>query len=163
MLLPDRVDSVHFAADLVSLVLDSLFKLFHLSRFQLELLLELLVVSLLLLDDRVAFDDFLLALLEFLFHLRDLALVDSIRVGELGALILERRHQTLRLLNQLLLVFDLALERLDEDHLFGQRLLLSVLLLIKRLIALSQLFKLVLCKIKFVLFALKVVLKLLDL
>ena len=124
---------------------------------------ELFEVSLLLLDDRVAFDDLLSALLKLLLHLLDLVFVDSIGVGKLRALLLQRCNERLSLLNQRLLVFYFPLQRLDEDHLLRDGLLLGVFGLIQGLVALPQRFELVLREIEFVLFALNRAVELFDL
>ena len=91
----------------------------------------------LFLDDSIALDDLLLTLLQLLLHLLDLRLIDGVCINELRTLFLQRCNQALRLLNQRLLVLHLALERLNEDHLLRDGLLLRVLCLIERLIPLS--------------------------
>lgn len=63
--------------------------LLRLGYLQLELLLQLLEVGLLLLDDRVAFDDLLFALLQLFFHLANLTFVDRVGVAQLRALLLQ--------------------------------------------------------------------------
>lgn len=86
------VDVVELLRDLVLLALNRLLVVLHLDRLQFELLLQLLEVSLLLLDYRVALDNLLFALFQLLFHLGDLALIDRVRVSELGTLLLQRSH-----------------------------------------------------------------------
>ena len=70
--------------------LDSSLKVLKLTRFDLELLLQLFVISLLFADNRVAFDDLLLGLLELLLHFADLTLVHGVSVCKLVGLLLER-------------------------------------------------------------------------
>ena len=137
LLLLQFVDSVHFLRDTVLLGLYGALEILHLARLDFQLLLQLLVVGLLLLYDRVAFHDLLLRLLELLLHLADLALVDCICVRELIGLLLERLDQSLRLLQQLFFVLNFALGRLNENHLLSDRLLLRILRLVQRLVALS--------------------------
>ena len=137
LLLLQFVDSVHFLRDTVLLGLYGALEILHLARLDFQLLLQLLVVGLLLLYDRVAFHNLLLRLLELLLHLADLALVDCICVRELIGLLLERLDQSLRLLQQLFFVLDFALGRLNQNHLLGDRLLLRILRLVQRLVALS--------------------------
>ena len=137
LLLLQFVDSVHFLRDTVLLGLYGALEILHLARLNFQLLLKLLVVGLLLLYDRVAFDNLLLRLLELLLHLADLAFVDCICVRELIGLLLQRLDQSLRLLQQLFFVFDFALGRLDQNHLLGDRLFLRILRLVKHLVALS--------------------------
>ena len=67
---------VHLCGYSVLFLLNLLVLLLHLGGLDLQLLLELLEVSLLLLYYRVAFNYFLLALLKLFFHLFDLVLVD---------------------------------------------------------------------------------------
>lgn len=90
----------------------------HYSAFELELLLHLPILSLLLLNDPVALDDLLFALLKLFLHLDDLISVDLVRISELACLFLERGHQGLGFLDDLLLVLYLSLESLVEQHLF---------------------------------------------
>ena len=137
LLLLQFVDSVHFLRDTVLLGLYGALEILHLARLNFQLLLKLLVVGLLLLYDRVAFDNLLLRLLELLLHLADLALVDCICVRELIGLLLQRLDQSLRLLQQLFFVFDFSLGRLNQNHLLGDRLFLRILRLVKHLVALS--------------------------
>ena len=137
LLLLQFVDSVHFLRDTVLLCLYGALEILHLARLDFQLLLQLLVVGLLLLYDRVALHNLLLRLLELLLHLADLALVDCICVRELIGLLLQRLDQSLRLLQQLFFVLDFALGRLDQNHLLGDRLLLRILRLVQRLVALS--------------------------
>ena len=113
LLLLQFVDSVHFLRDTVLLGLYGALEILHLARLNFQLLLKLLVVGLLLLYDRVAFDNLLLRLLELLLHLADLALVDCICVRELIGLLLQRLDQSLRLLQQLFFVLYFTLCRLD--------------------------------------------------
>ena len=137
LLLLQFVDSVHFLRDTVLFGLYGALEILHLARLDFQLLLQLLVVGLLLLYDRVALHNLLLRLLELLLHLADLALVDCICVCELIGLLLERLDQSLRLLQQLFFVLDFALGRLNQNHLLGDRLLLRILRLVQRLVALS--------------------------
>ena len=137
LLLLQFVDSVHFLRDTVLLGLYGALEILHLARLDFQLLLQLLVISLLLLYDRVALHNLLLRLLELLLHLADLALVDCICVRELIGLLLQRLDQSLRLLQQLFFVLDFALGRLDQNHLLSDRLLLRILRLVQRLVALS--------------------------
>ena len=137
LLLFQFVDSVHFLRDTVLLGLYGALEILHLARLNFQLLLQLLVVGLLLLYDRVAFHDLLLRLLELLLHLADLALVDCICVCKLIGLLLQRLDQSLRLLQQLFFVLNFALGRLNENHLLSDRLLLRILRLVQRLVALS--------------------------
>ena len=137
LLLLQFVDSVHFLRDTVLLGLYGALEILHLARLNFQLLLKLLVVGLLLLYDRVAFDNLLLRLLELLLHLADLALVDCICVRELIGLLLQRLDQSLRLLQQLFFVFYFSLGRLDQNHLLSDRLFLRILRLVQHLVALS--------------------------
>ena len=86
--------------DIALLLLDGLLVILHLIYFQFKLLFELLVVILLLADYIVAFDNLLFAFSQFLLHFLNLTLVDSISIGELSTLILQRLDVTLRFLEE---------------------------------------------------------------
>ena len=63
LLFLEFIDDIHLLRYSILLTLDRLLDVLHLCLFDLQLLLELLVVALLLVDDVVALDDLLLALL----------------------------------------------------------------------------------------------------
>ena len=117
LLLFKLIDFVALAGDPLVLRLHRLLDVFHLGCLKLQLLLQLLVVCLLFLDDRVTLDNLLFGLLELLFHFLDLALIHSVSVCQLVRLLLQGGDQGLRLLDQRFLVFDLTLKRLDQHHL----------------------------------------------
>jgi hypothetical protein len=67
---------------------------------------------LLLANDWISFINFLFALLKFFFHFYNLSLINSVCVCQLNNLFLKGGDQGLRLLDKLLFVSNLSLERL---------------------------------------------------